>query len=174
MMRTLGVVGAVVVAAAAGWLLRGWTTGAPAANADGLQGAAQQSDLLATVTWVVSVTSALLIVMGAVGIATLMVLVVRQRRVEIGLRRALGATPSDVALQFFLEGIALAAAGVLVGLLIGLAASAVLSGLRVLAAPLDPLLVLGSAAFSLGSAAAACAIPVLLAARPEPSVALRS
>jgi hypothetical protein len=57
--------------------------------------------------------------------------------------------------------------------LIGVAASAVLSGLRVLAAPLDPLLVLGSAAFSLGSAAA-CAIPALLAARLEPSVALRS
>jgi putative ABC transport system permease protein len=136
--------------------------------------AAQQAGLLATVTWVVSVTSALLIVMGAVGIATLMVLVVRQRRVEIGLRRALGATPTDVALQFFLEGIALAAAGVLAGLLIGLTVGALLSGLGVLEARLEPLLVVWSAAFSLGSAAAACAIPALLAARLEPSVALRS
>jgi putative ABC transport system permease protein len=136
--------------------------------------AAQQSDLLATVAWVISVTSALLIVMGAVGIATLMVLVVRQRRVEIGLRRALGATPGDIALQFFLEGFALAAAGVFAGLLIGLAAGAVLSGLGVLTGPFDPILVLGSAAFSLSSAAAACAIPALLAARLEPSVALRS
>jgi len=55
--------------------------------------------------WAVSALSVLLLFLGVVGIATLMLLVVRQRRAEIGLRRALGATPWDVALQFFLEGI---------------------------------------------------------------------
>jgi len=136
--------------------------------------AAQQADLMATVTWAVFVTSGLLVLLGAVGIATLMILVVRQRRVEIGLRRALGATPTDVGLQFFTEGIVLASAGVIAGLGCGIGVGVVLAGLRAVTVPIDPILVVVSAGFSLGSAAAACAIPALLAARLEPGAALRS
>jgi putative ABC transport system permease protein len=111
--------------------------------------------------------------LGAVGIAALMVLVVRQRRGEVGLRRALGATAADVALQFFTEGVLLASAGVAAGLGLGLGAGALLNGLPALAVPLDGPLVLASAALSLGPAAAACAVPALLAARLEPGAALR-
>ena len=136
--------------------------------------AAQQSDLLTAITAAVLVTSVLVVLMGAAGIAALMVLVVRSRRVEIGLRRALGATPADVALQFFTEGIALASAGVLAGLALGLGALWTVSGVREAALPIDARLVLGSAAFSLASAVIACAIPAIQAARLEPSAALRS
>jgi putative ABC transport system permease protein len=136
--------------------------------------AAQQANLLATITWAVSITSGLLVLMGSVGIATLMLLVVRQRRVEIGLRRALGATPTDVGLQFFTEGIVLAAAGVLVGLGLGIGVAVVLGGVRAVPVQIDPMLVLVSAAFSLGAGTAACAIPALLAARLDPGATLRS
>ena len=136
--------------------------------------AARQADLLTTITWTVAVTSGLLLLMGAVGIATLMLLVVRQRRVEIGLRRALGATPTDVALQFFLEGIVLASAGVCAGLVLGVGGTVIL--MRLLETPLhlDPTLLVFSTAVSLGCGAAACAVPAIRAARLEPSAALRS
>ena len=74
----------------------------------------------------VSVTSALLLLVGSIGIATLMVLVAKQRRPEIGLRRALGATPIDIAFQFLLEGLVLASSGVLIGLVIGIGGSIII------------------------------------------------
>ena len=80
---------------------------------------AQQSDLHSTAIWAISATSILLLSVGVIGIATLMLLVMRQRRAEIGLRRALGATPWDICLQFFLEGSMLASVGVAIGLILG-------------------------------------------------------
>ena len=135
--------------------------------------AAQQSSLRTTATWAVSITSGLLLVLGAVGIGTLMLLVVRQRRGEIGLRRALGATPLDIALQFLLEGAALATLGVLAGLGLGLAAQAV--AIRCLSNPpaLDATLPVIAALVSLGVSVAACLVPAVLAARLEPAIALR-
>ena len=50
-----------------------------------------------------------------------MVQTVRQRKGEIGLRRAVGATPFDVALELFLEAMTLAGTGVMGGIAIGIA-----------------------------------------------------
>jgi len=136
--------------------------------------ASQQSNLMVMVTWTVSATSGLLLLMGAVGITTLMILVVRQRHVEIGLRRALGATPTDVALQFFVEGSVLAAAGVAAGLGVGIGGALVLMHLMESPVHLDPVILAFSTAVSLGCGAAACAFPAIRAARLEPSAALRS
>lgn len=135
--------------------------------------AAQQSGLRTTATWAVSITSVLLLVLGAIGIATLMLLVVRQRRGEIGLRRALGATPLDIAVQFLLEGAVLAALGAAAGLALGLSAQAVVA--RWLAFPVetDATLPAIAALVSLGVSVAACLVPAVLAARLEPAVALR-
>jgi len=55
--------------------------------------ALQQATLSATAVWMISLTSGLLFVLGVAGIATLMVQTLRQRKGEIGLRRAVGATP---------------------------------------------------------------------------------
>jgi putative ABC transport system permease protein len=135
---------------------------------------ARQADVLTTLSWMVALISAILVIMGAVGIATLMLLVVRERWAEIGLRRALGATPADVGWQFFAEGMVLSATGVLAGLLLG--GGLVWAISRLLATPvgLDPVLPAISMAISLGAGALACAIPALLAARLEPSDALRA
>jgi ABC-type antimicrobial peptide transport system permease subunit len=135
---------------------------------------AQQTGLLTTAIWAVSVTSALLLAMGTIGIATLMMLVVRQRCTEIGLRRALGATPWDIAFQFFVEGILLAIVGVLSGVGIGVAASVILSKSMATPASFDASLALIGVAVSLSAGAAACLIPAISAARLEPAAALRS
>lgn len=133
---------------------------------------ARQSDLLATATWATSVTSALLLIIGMVGITSLMLLIVRERSSEIGLRRALGAAPEDIAGQFFLEGIGLAAAGVLTGCALGFALTmAVVRAWDVQAEPSLTLVAL-SLGVSLGSGALACALPAIIAARVEPAIAL--
>jgi putative ABC transport system permease protein len=102
-----------------------------------------------------------------------MLLVVRQRRGEIGLRRALGATPGDIAFQFFCEGIVLAATGIVAGLALGIIGSVVVA--QTLSAPvrlMSQLPALGII-LSLTASTIACVIPSFIAARLEPSVALR-
>jgi putative ABC transport system permease protein len=136
--------------------------------------AAKQSELLTTVTWTVSVTSGLLLVMGSVGITTLMLLIVRQRRAEIGLRRALGATPADIAFQFLIEGAVLASAGVATGLALGIGSALLLEHLLAVMLPLAPPLLLTSVGIGLGVGALASTIPAIMAARLEPGMALRA
>lgn len=134
----------------------------------------EQSDLLDTVVWVVSFTALLLLLTGSVGIVTLMMLVVRQRRAEIGLRRALGATPVDIAIQFFVEGISLAGAGIFLGLGLGVGGSFLITKMfstQVAGSFALPLL---GVLVSVAASTVACVVPAIGAARLEPSNALRS
>src|SRR3982075_1541041 len=65
------------------------------------------------------------LIVGAVGVANIMIISVLERRSEIGLRRALGATKSQIRTQFLAESILLAVIGGGVGVLAGAAATAV-------------------------------------------------
>jgi putative ABC transport system permease protein len=65
------------------------------------------------------------LIMGAVGVANIMIISVLKCRSEIGLRRALGATKSQIRTQFLAESILLAVIGGVVGVLAGAAATAV-------------------------------------------------
>ena len=62
---------------------------------------------------------------GGIGIANVMVIAVIERRNEIGLRRALGATRFHIGLQFLTESLSLAAIGGIVGILAGIVITAV-------------------------------------------------
>lgn len=135
---------------------------------------AQHTGLLATALWVVSVSSGLLLLLGVVGIATLMLQVVRQRRAEIGLRRAVGATPFDVALQFFMEGMGLAIAGVMAGVLLGLVGTWIGQALISSAVSVQLPLLFIAVVVSLLAGGMACLVPAVAAARMEPAAALRS
>ena len=64
------------------------------------------------------------LLVGGVGILSIMLLSVRERRNEIGLRIAVGAKRRDVRTQFVLEALLLGGAGGLAGLLLGVAAAA--------------------------------------------------
>jgi putative ABC transport system permease protein len=68
---------------------------------------------------------AVALLVGAVGVANIMVIAVLERRSEIGLRRALGATRGQIRIQFLSEAILLAVTGGAVGVILGTAATAV-------------------------------------------------
>jgi putative ABC transport system permease protein len=116
----------------------------------------------------------LALLVGGIGIAAVMLLSVRQRTREIGLRRAIGARRSDISMQFLLEAALLSAAGGLAGVAAGLlvAFTASLLGPWDLAFPFWAVLAGIGVSTLLGFMVGA--IPASRAARLDPSVALRS
>jgi putative ABC transport system permease protein len=65
------------------------------------------------------------LLVGAIGVANIMVIAVLERRSEIGLRRALGATRGHIRIQFLTEAIALALLGGVAGVVVGATATAI-------------------------------------------------
>jgi putative ABC transport system permease protein len=73
---------------------------------------------------------AVVLLVGGIGIANVMIIAVLERRSEIGLRRALGATRGHIALQFVAESAALSALGGVSGVLAGVAVTAGMARVR--------------------------------------------
>jgi putative ABC transport system permease protein len=87
-----------------------------------------------TLTTLVVVIGAISLVVGAIGIANMMFVVVRERTREIGIRRAVGATQPDIVLQFLVESVVLSLLGGAIGAALGVVLSMWLPG-RVLDVP---------------------------------------
>jgi putative ABC transport system permease protein len=116
---------------------------------------------------------AVALIVGGVGIANVMLMSVLERRSEIGLRRALGATRRHIALQFVSEALALAFVGGVLGVLIG-AGIAVTYALSQGWAPIVPAVaVFGGILAALAIGAIAGFYPAMRAARLSPTDALR-
>ena len=103
-----------------------------------------------------------------------MVISVLERRPEIGLRRALGATKQHVASQFFSEALLLALAGGLGGVLTGIAVTAAYSQLRGWETLIPMIAVVGGLAAAVLIGVLAGFYPALRAARLSPTEALRT
>jgi putative ABC transport system permease protein len=117
---------------------------------------------------------AVALIVGAIGIANLMVISVLERRGEIGLRRALGATRRHIAVQFVTESLVLSAVGGCLGLAIGAGVTIALAVARHWSVAIPMLAMWGGLGAAIAVGAAAGLYPALRAARLAPSDALRA
>jgi putative ABC transport system permease protein len=117
---------------------------------------------------------AVALLVGGVGIANVMVISVMERRCEIGLRRALGATRRHVAAQFLTETVLLSALGGLAGTATGVTATAIYATVQHWGVQIPALAMYGGIAVALAIGAIAGLYPAMRAARLSPTEALRT
>ncbi|HET6950995.1 MAG TPA: ABC transporter permease [Acidimicrobiales bacterium] len=117
---------------------------------------------------------AVALLVGGVGIANVMVISVLERRSEIGLRRALGATRRHVSVQFLAEALLLSAAGGVGGVLLGAGVTAAYDMARGWAVVVPAVGLVGGVVAALAIGAVAGLYPATRAARLAPTDALRT
>jgi putative ABC transport system permease protein len=115
---------------------------------------------------------AVALLVGAVGVANIMIISVLERRSEIGLRRALGATRGQVRAQFLAEAILLSLVGGAAGEVLGAASTAMYAHLKGWAIVIPPEAWAGGLAAALLIGAVAGLLPAIRAARLSPTEAL--
>jgi putative ABC transport system permease protein len=117
---------------------------------------------------------AVALLVGGVGIANVMVIGVLERRSEIGLRRALGATKRHVWAQFLGESVVLSAMGGVAGSVLGVAVTTIFADVRgwEVVFPVTGIVLGVGAAVTIGAVAGL--YPAIRAARMSPTEALRA
>jgi putative ABC transport system permease protein len=115
---------------------------------------------------------AVALLVGAIGVANIMVISVLERRSEIGLRRALGATRGQIRIQFLAEAILLSLAGGAAGVALGAVATAAYAHGHGEAAVIPPQAWAGGLAAAVVIGALAGLLPAIRAARLSPTQAL--
>jgi len=120
-----------------------------------------------------SVFGALALLLAVVGVYGVLSYSVNQQTREIGIRMAMGAQTGRVLQLVVRQGMRLALAGLILGLLIALAATRVLSSLLFGVSAHDPFILVGVSLVLMAAAILACYIPARRATKVDPIVALR-
>ena len=117
---------------------------------------------------------AVALLVGGVGIANVMVISVLERRSEIGLRRALGATRRHISTQFLTESILLSGGGGVGGVVLGIAGTAIYTVTQGQATVVPPVAIGAGIGSAVAIGAVAGLYPSLRASRLPPTEALRA
>ena len=127
-----------------------------------------------TLTILLASVAAISLLVGGIGVMNIMLVSVTERTGEIGLRKALGATPGDLFRQFVIEAGTLTAVGGLMGVGTGLAAGYIVPRTANIAVTITPLPVLVAVAVAVVVGLVFGVYPALRAARLAPIEALRA
>ncbi len=125
-------------------------------------------------TILLAATAAISLLVGGIGIMNIMLVSVTERTQEIGLRKAIGATQSDILIQFIIESVILSAAGGLIGTLIGVGGVLLVGALTPLEAGISTVAIVTAVSISGGIGLFFGVVPAQQAAKLDPIVALRS
>lgn len=112
------------------------------------------------------------LLVGGIGVANTMIISVLERRREIGLRRALGATRAHIRRQFLAEALLLSALGGVMGSVFGVGVVAIVGGINGWTFSVPPELFAAAIGSTLGIGAVAGLYPAARAARTPPTAAL--
>jgi putative ABC transport system permease protein len=112
--------------------------------------------------------------LAAIGLYGIMASAVREQTRDIGVRMALGATPSQVQGEVLRRAMAVSVCGAVVGLAVALAASRVIASLLFQVSPTDPIALAGACGVLLAVALIAAYLPARHASRVDPARALQA
>jgi putative ABC transport system permease protein len=131
------------------------------------------SSISATLTLLLGGIASISLIVGGIGIMNIMLVSVRERTREIGIRKAVGARGRDILWQFLIEALTLSLLGGLIGILLGLAVSALIGQLAGWGLQFSPSTVAAAVVFSLIVGVVFGVWPARQAARLDPIAALR-
>jgi putative ABC transport system permease protein len=131
------------------------------------------SSISGTLTLLLGGIASISLVVGGIGIMNIMLVSVRERTREIGIRKAVGARGRDILPQFLIEALTLSLLGGLIGIGLGLAVSALIGQLAGWGFQFNPTTVAAAVVFSLAVGVVFGVWPARQAARLDPISALR-
>ena len=131
------------------------------------------SSISATLTLLLGGIASISLIVGGIGIMNIMLVSVRERTREIGIRKAVGARGRDILWQFLIEALTLSLLGGLIGILLGLAVSALIGQLAGWGLQFSVSTVAAAVLFSLIVGVVFGVWPARQAARLDPIAALR-
>jgi putative ABC transport system permease protein len=134
---------------------------------------AAASSISGTLTLLLGGIASISLVVGGIGIMNIMLVSVRERTREIGIRKAIGARGRDILAQFLVEALTLSLLGGLIGIVVGLGASALIGQLAGWGFVFNPATIVAAVLFSLLVGVVFGVWPARQAARLDPISALR-
>ena len=124
-------------------------------------------------TYLLSGIAAVSLLVGGIGIMNIMLVSVTERTREIGIRKALGATRSNILLQFLIEAVVLCCVGGIIGIIIGSGGATAMSKAFAWNVKVSPSAIMLAFAFSAAVGVLFGVWPARRAATLDPIIALR-
>lgn len=132
----------------------------------------QMNSITKTMSLMLSAIAAISLLVGGIGIMNIMIVTVTERRQEIGIRKALGATPADIRRQFLVESASITLIGGFLGILLGIAISLAIEYVKNTGFSISPRACIISFVFSVATGIFFGLNPAARAAKLDPVVAL--